>query len=242
MSLPSQHTITCGGCGRRQAFTMWDSLNVSLNRDLKAELLRGELTRFVCAGCGWSGDVFYPMLYHDMEQKVMIHLCAPQGEPESLGSGGLPQMERFLEGYRFRRVNTRNELREKILIFDAGLDDGLLEWAEFTGNRYGTPRVPVAEHRSQGRPVLLEIEVQGARQVRLAVPDALLVFLEPPSWEVLTQRLVGRGTEDQATVARRLQAAQDELAAAVEFDRRLVNADVQETAQALVALALTPGQ
>jgi guanylate kinase len=90
--------------------------------------------------------------------------------------------------------------------------------------------------------VLLEIEVQGARQVRLAVPDALLVFLEPPSWEVLTQRLVGRGTEDQATVARRLQAAQDELAAAVEFDRRLVNADVQETAQALVALALTPGQ
>lgn len=127
MSLPSQHTITCGGCGRRQAFTMWDSLNVSLNRDLKAELLRGELTRFVCAGCGWSGDVFYPMLYHDMEQKVMIHLCAPQGEPESLGSGGLPQMERFLEGYRFRLVNTRNELREKILIFDAGLDDGLLE-------------------------------------------------------------------------------------------------------------------
>ena len=121
-------------------------------------------------------------------------------------------------------------------------DNGLLEWAEFTGNRYGTPRVPVAEHRSQGRPVLLEIEVQGARQVRLAVPDALLVFLEPPSWEVLTQRLVGRGTEDQATVARRLQAAQDELAAAVEFDRRLVNADVQETAQALVALALTPGQ
>jgi guanylate kinase len=120
-------------------------------------------------------------------------------------------------------------------------EDGLLEWAEFTGNRYGTPRTPVSEHREHGRPVLLEIEVQGARQVRRAVPDALLVFLEPPSWEVLTQRLVGRGTEDADTVARRLQAAQDELAAAGEFDRRLVNADVQETARALVALALTPG-
>jgi len=121
-------------------------------------------------------------------------------------------------------------------------DDGLLEWAEFTGNRYGTPRAPVAEQRAEGRPVLLEIEVQGARQVRRAVPDALLVFLEPPSWDVLTQRLVGRGTEDEATVARRLKAAQEELAAADEFDRRLVNADVQETARALVAWALTPGQ
>lgn len=119
--------------------------------------------------------------------------------------------------------------------------DGLLEWAQFTGNRYGTPRAPVAEHRAAGRPVLLEIEVQGARQVRQAVPDALLVFLEPPSWEILTERLVGRGTEAPDAVARRLQAARDELAAAGEFDRRLVNADVRETAAALVAWALAPG-
>jgi len=121
-------------------------------------------------------------------------------------------------------------------------DDGLLEWAQFTGNRYGTPREPVDEQRAAGRPVLLEIEVQGARQVRQSVPDALLVFLEPPSWEVLTERLVGRGTESPEAVARRLQAARDELAAAEEFDQRLVNADVQETAEALVALALNPGR
>jgi guanylate kinase len=120
-------------------------------------------------------------------------------------------------------------------------EDGLLEWAQFTGNRYGTPRGPVEDRRAAGRPVLLEIEVQGARQVRQSVPDALLVFLEPPSWEVLTERLVGRGTESPEAVARRLQAARDELAAAEEFDRRLVNADVQETAEALVALALNPG-
>jgi guanylate kinase len=120
-------------------------------------------------------------------------------------------------------------------------EDGLLEWAQFTGNRYGTPRGPVEDRRAAGRPVLLEIEVQGARQVRQSVPDALLVFLEPPSWEVLTERLVGRGTESPEAVARRLQAARDELAAAEEFDRRLVNADVQETAEALVALVLNPG-
>lgn len=138
------------------------------------------------------------------------------------------------------------EGREYSFVSDGDFDrlvaqDGLLEWAQFTGNRYGTPRVPVAEHRAAGRPVLLEIEVQGARQVRERVPDALLVFLEPPSWEVLTERLIGRGTEAPEAVARRLQAARDELAAAGEFDRRLVNADVQETAAALVAWALSPG-
>lgn len=114
--------------------------------------------------------------------------------------------------------------------------EGLLEWASYSGNRYGTPREPVEEHRRAGRPVLLEIEVQGARQVRAASPSALLVFLEPPSWEVLTGRLVGRGTESDESVARRLQAAREELAAADEFDEVLVNADVQECAAALVRL------
>ena len=82
--------------------------------------------------------------------------------------------------------------------FDAMIAGGeLLEWAEFAGNRYGTPRGPVEEHRAAGRPVILEIEVAGARQVRRAVDDALLVFLAPPSWEVLRARLLGRGTESQ---------------------------------------------
>ncbi len=132
--------------------------------------------------------------------------------------------------------------REYFFVSDSGFDrliaeGGLLEWAQYAGNRYGTPSAPVREHREQGRPVLLEIEVQGARQVRRAVPDALLVFLEPPSWEVLAQRLRGRGTEDPEAVDRRLAAARVELEAAGEFDRRLVNADVQATAAALVAWA-----
>jgi guanylate kinase len=120
--------------------------------------------------------------------------------------------------------------------------DGLLEWAEFAGNRYGTPREPVESRRAAGRTVLLEIELQGARQVRRAMPDARLVFLAPPSWDVLTARLTGRGTEDPATVERRLEAARTELAAADEFDTVLVNADVGECARSLLAWVADPAR
>lgn len=113
--------------------------------------------------------------------------------------------------------------------------DELLEWAEFAGNRYGTPRGPVLEHRAGGTPVILEIEVAGARQVRTRVPEARLVFLAPPSWPELEARLIGRGTESPGAVARRLAAAELELAAASEFDQVIVNTDVGECAAALVA-------
>ena len=119
--------------------------------------------------------------------------------------------------------------------FDAmAADGGLLEWAQFAGNRYGTPRAAVEEHRRDGHPVLLEIEVQGARQIRRAVPDATLVFIAPPDENVLRSRLVGRGTEDAEALAARLAAARSELAAAEEFDYVLVNADVGECAGALI--------
>ncbi len=135
--------------------------------------------------------------------------------------------------------------REYYFVSDERFDElvatgGLLEWASYAGNRYGTPRGPVDEHREAGTPVLLEIEVQGARQIRRSVPGALLVFLEPPTWDVLESRLTGRGTEEPDVVSRRLQAARDELAAAPEFDAVLVNADVQECAEALLALVSDP--
>jgi guanylate kinase len=135
--------------------------------------------------------------------------------------------------------------REYFFVTDEQFDQlvatgGLLEWAAFAGNRYGTPRAPVQERREAGTPVLLEIEVQGARQVRAAVPGALLVFLAPPSWEVLQGRLTGRGTESAEAVERRLRAAREELAAADEFDCVLVNADVRECAQSLIALVADP--
>jgi guanylate kinase len=115
-------------------------------------------------------------------------------------------------------------------------DGGLLEWAEFAGHRYGTPRAPVEERLSAGVPVLLEIELQGARQVRASMPEATLVFLAPPSWDELVRRLTGRGTEDAELIAQRLATAREELAAEEEFDLTLVNTSVQEVVDRLLAL------
>jgi guanylate kinase len=114
--------------------------------------------------------------------------------------------------------------------------DELIEHAEFGGNLYGTPSAPVLEHLAAGIPVILEIDLQGARQVRRAVPQAQLVFLAPPSWEVLVARLVGRGTEAAEVVEQRLRTARVELAAEPEFDATVVNTSVEEAAAALVAL------
>jgi len=113
---------------------------------------------------------------------------------------------------------------------------GLLEWAEFAGHRYGTPRAPVLERLDAGVPVLLEIELQGARQVRVAMPDAQLVFLAPPSWDELVRRLTRRGTEPPDVVERRLATAREELAAEHEFDVTLVNTSVSEVVARLLAL------
>ncbi|GAA3532198.1 guanylate kinase [Amycolatopsis ultiminotia] len=121
--------------------------------------------------------------------------------------------------------------------FDRMVAEGrLLEWAEFAGNRYGTPREPVDRALAEGRPAVLEIELQGARQVRAAMPEARLVMLMPPSWEELVGRLTGRGTENEAAVRTRLAEAERELAAAGEFDVRLVNADVGTAARRLLDL------
>jgi len=114
--------------------------------------------------------------------------------------------------------------------------DELLEWAEFAGNRYGTPRRPVLDRLATGTPTLLEIDLQGARQVRTAMPEALQVFLAPPSWDELVRRLVGRGTEPPEVIERRLAAAKVELAAESEFDLTLVNTSVQDVARELLML------
>jgi guanylate kinase len=119
--------------------------------------------------------------------------------------------------------------------------DELLEHAEYAGNLYGTPRRPVEEALAAGTPAVLEIELQGARQVRKAMPEARLVMLAPPSWEALVDRLAGRGTEDPEVVRRRLDVARDELAAAEEFDAVVVNTDVRAAAAELLTLVVGPG-
>jgi guanylate kinase len=122
--------------------------------------------------------------------------------------------------------------------FDALIADGaLLEWATVHGlHRYGTPRTPVMQAIADGRPALLEIDLQGARQVRHNWPDAQFVFLTPPSWEELVRRLVGRGTESAAQRERRLETARAEMAAQAEFDFVVVNGEIGQAVKDLVAL------
>jgi guanylate kinase len=122
--------------------------------------------------------------------------------------------------------------------FDAMVADGeLLEWAVVhSAARYGTPRRPVERALATGRPALLEIDLQGARQVRVTMPAAQFVFLKPPSWDELVRRLVGRGTESADQQARRLETAREELAAEQEFDVTVVNTEVPRAAQELVTL------
>lgn len=112
-----------------------------------------------------------------------------------------------------------------------------MEWAEFAGNLYGTLEEDVQRHRLAGKHVLLEIELQGARQVKEVHPEAVLVFISPPSWEELEGRIRGRGSDSDERIRERLAIAQEEMAAAKEFDHVLVNSEVAQVVSRLVALA-----
>lgn len=134
---------------------------------------------------------------------------------------------RFVDGAEFDRMVTSGEL---------------LEWAEIHGgaHRSGTPRAPVERRLAAGEAVLIEVDLQGARAVRAALGEAILVFIAPPSWNALVERLIGRGTESQDVVRRRLATAKDELAASEEFDMVVVNDDVQRAADRLLELLTGP--
>ena len=135
-----------------------------------------------------------------------------------------------IDGVHYRFVSEED--------FSRLVEDGqMLEWAVVHGrNKYGTPRGPVEEKVAEGRPVLLEIDLAGARQVRETLPDARFVFLAPPDWDTLVHRLVGRGTEDEEERERRLATARVELAAEGEFDVTIVNDSVDRAADELARL------
>jgi len=122
--------------------------------------------------------------------------------------------------------------------FDELIESGqMLETATVHNSfRYGTPRPPIDAALAEGKSVLLEIDLQGARSVRRAMPEAVLVFLLPPTWEELVRRLIGRGTEDSVEQARRLETAKIELAAQDEFDYKVINSEVGRAAQEVVDL------
>lgn len=122
--------------------------------------------------------------------------------------------------------------------FDGMIEGGLfLEWAEFAGARYGTPRAPVMDALNSGKHVLLEIEIQGARQVKASIPTAVMVFIAPPSIEELLERLRSRGTDSPERIAARLNLARSEMAAMGDFDHVLVNHRVEDCVNALLSLA-----
>jgi guanylate kinase len=188
---------------------------------------------------------------HDPRRGRLIVLAGPSGVGKSSVVAGLRAA--LPELYFSVSATTRDpragevDGRDYRFVGPAGFDEliargELLEWAEIHGgiHRSGTPRAPVDEHLARGEPVLLELDLAGARAVRAERPDALFVFLEPPSWDELVRRLVGRGTESEAQFARRLETAQEELAARDEFDVVVVNDDLQAVVARLVELSAGP--
>jgi guanylate kinase len=117
----------------------------------------------------------------------------------------------------------------------------LLEWAEFAGNYYGTPRQPIARQIAQGTTVILEIELQGARQVRQTFPAALQVFILPPDFTTLETRLRHRGQDSDVAIQRRLTQAQTEIAAAKEFDVQIVNGNLEQALAELETVLFAAG-
>lgn len=125
--------------------------------------------------------------------------------------------------------------------FEAQVAQGeFLEWAEFAGNFYGTPRQPVINHLEQGERVILEIELEGARQVKRSAPEAVQIFMKPPSLEVLEARIRSRGQDSEEAIQRRLARAKIEIASADEFDIQIINDDLERAIAELEAVLLPP--
>jgi guanylate kinase len=165
---------------------------------------------------------------------MVAALRARRGELElSVSATTRPQRPGETDGVQYHFLD-----RDR---FDAmAAAGGFLEWAEFNGHRYGTPAAPVLAALEAGRTVLLEIEVQGARQVKERVPEALLIFLQPPDKRELERRLHQRGTESAQEISERLGIADAELASTADFDRVVVNEDLDEAVQEILRILDEP--
>lgn len=191
-------------------------------------------------------------LGHDPRRGRLIVLAGPSGVGKSSVVAGLRSAlpELYFSVSATTRDPRAGEIdgRDYRFVGPAGFDEliargDLLEWAEIHGGlqRSGTPRAPVEEALDAGRPVLVEVDLQGARAVKAAMPESVTVFLAPPSFDELVRRLRGRGTETDAQLARRIQTAQEEIASCHEFDVVLVNDDLRTVVARLVDLLVGPG-
>jgi len=204
-----------GGLGRHQRLRLRDFL---IERENKAGRQRNQLV--VLAGPTAVGKGTVSTYIRENYPDVLLSVSATTRAPRPGEVDGVNYY--FVDDEEFDRMIEEGELLEYATVHNA--------------YRYGTPRGPIEKALDDGKSVLLEIDLQGARSVRESMPEARLIFLLPPTWEELVRRLIGRGTEDSAEQARRLETAKVELAAQDEFDHRVVNHDVAEAAREVVDL------
>jgi guanylate kinase len=210
-----------GGLGARQRA----ALQAWLDRRMPEPSPRpGRSRLLVLAGPTAVGKGTVSARIREEHPEILVSVSATTRPPRPGEVDGVHYY--FVDDAEFDRMLAGNELLEHAVVHNK--------------YRYGTPRRPIEAALAEGRTVLLEIDLQGARQVRAAEPSASLVFLLPPSWDELVHRLVGRGTEDEEERARRLRTARVELAAQAEFDFHIVNDDVATAARQVVDLTQAP--
>jgi guanylate kinase len=209
-----------GGLGVRQRRKLRDWLLQRENRPAEVEPSRLVVLAGPTAVGKGTVSTYIRENYPDVHLSVSATTRAPRpGEVDGINYF-------FVDDAEFDRLIETGQMLETATVHNA--------------YRYGTPRAPIDVALAEGKSVLLEIDLQGARSVRKAMPEAILVFLLPPSWEELVRRLIGRGTEDAAEQQRRLETAKVELAAQDEFDFKVVNSQVSQAAREVVDLMAIP--